>query len=137
MTLCLSWLEYYLNWFLCCFVSVWTSSSSSLSWHCTVHTQNHLWWPYVIGSITLHFSHFFLALSPSVFALLPFYCCHFIFVVDFFLINFLCHSVWVFRLFSIINVGILKRIIKNNVICSKLNILRHFGWKDCQFEAEN
>lgn len=59
----------------------------------TLHTKNHLWWPYVIGSITLHFSSFSMcsfvsecvfSLLRSSFILLPFYCCHFIFVVDFF-----------------------------------------------------
>lgn len=78
-----------------------------------LHTKNHLWWSYVIGSITLHFFSFslFLCVRLKVCAfslctgLRSFYC-HFIAAILFslltFLIIFVCHGNE-FHLFYIIH----------------------------------
>lgn len=108
----------------------------------TIYGLSCTYFPFYWLVNSVHFSHSFsLARFRWIFILLPFYCCHFIFAVDsrlsspvfifvFFcycLNNNLCVCVCAhgneFRLFFIINAGILKCIIKNNVICSKLKYI--------------
>lgn len=94
-------------------------------------------------SFSLSLAHIF---TEYIVILLPFYCCHFIFVVDFFCARFIFNNnlrvcVCVrhgneFHLFFIVNAGILKCIIKNNVICSKLKYsMVAFLWSLWSFDG--